>query len=103
MGLFSKKPGGTFFGNLLRIGANKLTGGVLGNGANMIPLPSGPQTVTTPVAPDLQNSALAETLNGIIKGATKDVSVKGGVDKDTMLMVGGIAGVAIVIALIMKK
>lgn len=38
MGLFSKKPGGTFFGNLLRAGASKATGGVLGTGANQIPL-----------------------------------------------------------------
>lgn len=36
MGLFSKKPGGTFFGNLLRGVANKATGGLLGTGANRI-------------------------------------------------------------------
>ncbi|UAY54794.1 hypothetical protein [Arachidicoccus terrestris] len=38
MGLFSKKPGGTFFGNLLRGVANTATGGLLGNGDNMIPV-----------------------------------------------------------------
>lgn len=38
MGLFSKKPGGTFFGNLLRGVANKATGGILGNGLNKIEL-----------------------------------------------------------------
>lgn len=37
MGLFKKKPGGTFFGNLLRMGANKVSGGLLGTGANMLP------------------------------------------------------------------
>lgn len=36
MGLFKKKPGGTFFGNLLRAGSNKVSGGVLGTGANRI-------------------------------------------------------------------
>jgi hypothetical protein len=36
MGLFKKKAGGTFFGNLLRAGASKATGGVLGTGANRI-------------------------------------------------------------------
>lgn len=35
-GLFKKKPGGTFFGNLLRAGASMATGGVLGSGANKI-------------------------------------------------------------------
>lgn len=34
--LFKRKPGGTFFGNLLRGVANKATGGLLGNGAMMI-------------------------------------------------------------------
>ncbi|WAC02507.1 hypothetical protein N7U66_01990 [Lacinutrix neustonica] len=33
--LFKKKPGGTFFGNLLRKGANVATGGILGNGAGL--------------------------------------------------------------------
>lgn len=36
MGLFTKKAGGTLFGNLLRGVSNKLTGGILGNGANRI-------------------------------------------------------------------
>nr|WP_199158751.1 hypothetical protein [Pedobacter sp. ASV2] len=38
MGLFSKKPGGTFFGNLLRGVASKASGGLLGTGANRIEL-----------------------------------------------------------------
>jgi hypothetical protein len=36
--LFKKKPGGTVFGNMLRGVAKTATGGILGNGANMIPL-----------------------------------------------------------------
>ena len=36
MSLFKKKVGGTFFGNLLRLGSNKVSGGLLGNGANML-------------------------------------------------------------------
>lgn len=35
-GLFKRKPGGTFFGNLLRKTAGAATGGILGNGAMMI-------------------------------------------------------------------
>ncbi|WP_162800057.1 hypothetical protein [Pedobacter jeongneungensis] len=36
--MFSKKPGGTFFGNLLRGAVNKASGGMLGTGANRIEL-----------------------------------------------------------------
>jgi len=36
MGLFDKKAGGTFVGNLIRAAASNLTGGVAGQGANMI-------------------------------------------------------------------
>lgn len=34
-GLFKRKKGGTFVGNLIRGVANKATGGVLGNGADL--------------------------------------------------------------------
>lgn len=40
MSLFTKKAGGTLFGNLLRVAANKATGGIMGQGANMIPVGS---------------------------------------------------------------
>lgn len=33
MGVFKSKPGGTFFGNLVRTTSNKFSGGMLGNGA----------------------------------------------------------------------
>lgn len=33
--LFKKKKGGTFFGNLLRKGANVASGGILGNGVQL--------------------------------------------------------------------
>lgn len=33
MGIFKKKPGGTFLGNVIRGAANKFSGGILGNGA----------------------------------------------------------------------
>lgn len=33
MGIFKTKPGGTFFGNLIRTTSNKFSGGILGNGA----------------------------------------------------------------------
>jgi hypothetical protein len=43
MGLFSKKPGGTFFGNLLRGAGQAVSNaagvpGMFGSGANMVPL-----------------------------------------------------------------
>lgn len=47
-GLFKKKEGGTFFGNLLRVGASSVTGGILGSGANMIPLGGGQKGGTIP-------------------------------------------------------
>jgi hypothetical protein len=38
MGVFKKKPGGTVVGNIVRTGANKMSGGILGNGAGMLPV-----------------------------------------------------------------
>lgn len=35
---FKKKPGGTVVGNLIRLAANKATGGILGTGANRLPV-----------------------------------------------------------------
>lgn len=35
---FKKKPGGTAVGNLIRLAANKATGGILGTGANRLPV-----------------------------------------------------------------
>lgn len=43
--VFKKKPGGTAIGNLIRLAANKATGGILGTGANRLP-------VNTPVKDD---------------------------------------------------
>lgn len=36
-GLFKKKPGGTFVGNLIRGVASGVTGGLIGNGKNRLP------------------------------------------------------------------
>lgn len=36
--VFKKKPGGTVIGNLIRVAANKATGGILGTGANRLPV-----------------------------------------------------------------
>lgn len=38
--IFKKKPGGTLVGNLLRVGVNKASGGIMGTGANMLPADS---------------------------------------------------------------
>ncbi len=65
--LFAKKPGGTFFGNLLRVGAQKLSGGVMGQGANMVPLaadaPVAPPTVTEKIMSSMAGLA-SETPQG---------------------------------------
>lgn len=39
---FKKKPGGSFFGNLIRTAANKFSGGVLGNGDHRLPVEGAP-------------------------------------------------------------
>lgn len=36
--IFRKKPGGTFFGNLIRQVANEASGGLLGTGKNRVPI-----------------------------------------------------------------
>ena len=46
MGIFKRKPGGTFFGNLIRKTASQLSGGVLGNGAMMLEAPAGTMQAT---------------------------------------------------------
>lgn len=50
--VFKKKPGGTAIGNLIRLAANKATGGILGTGANRLP-------VNTPVKDDGKGPAPA--------------------------------------------
>ncbi|AXH78170.1 MAG: structural protein [Bacteriophage sp.] len=103
--IFKKKPGGTFFGNLIRAGVSKVSGGILGSGANRLPLVEGAQQQQTNqnIQENASQSALAQTLSGLLQGATKDVTVKGGVDNKTIMVVGGVAVVGVLIALLMKK
>lgn len=100
--LFKKKPGGTVFGNLLRAASNKATGGILGNGANMIPIgapvadPLGSGQVTqasavgtAPVANPVDPSTVGVRgmLNGIGLGVlTGDTAIKVDVGAQTPTM-----------------
>lgn len=66
--LFKKKPGGTLVGNLIRLGVNKATGGILGTGANR--LPASPATTQ---AGETYKTPIQET----VKQAQADAVVKG--------------------------
>lgn len=61
-GLFKKKPGGTFFGNLIRGVANKATGGILGTGAHMIPLGSTTETG----GPSINTAAASSIIKDVV-------------------------------------
>ncbi len=63
MGLFKKKPGGTFFGNLLRAGSSKLAPGVLGTGANRIEMG---QTLTNAQLANGQGNTYNVDTSGLI-------------------------------------
>ena len=55
MGIFKSKPGGTFFGNLMRTTANKFSSGILGNGA----------MIKNPDAAGLTQAAAINTLKDV--------------------------------------
>lgn len=69
MGLFSKKQGGTFFGNLIASVANKYTGGVLG-AKRVAQLTSG--DLTSINAGAKQKSKVLQGLTFAGEGATKE-------------------------------
>ena len=78
--VFKKKPGGTVVGNLIRLAANKATGGILGTGANRLPV----STVDDKKGPapawfgDVQphTKSIQETIYGNNITATKDAVKK---------------------------
>ncbi|MEO8933121.1 MAG: hypothetical protein ABI295_02350 [Xanthomarina sp.] len=112
MGLFTKKPGGTFFGNLLRVGSSAVTGGVFGSGKNMIPLEP---AYAKGIPPDLlkeKSAGFASTIDQIGDALTgtrpfalgdyvtlPDVTLKA--DKKQSFV--GLALVGLAVYLIMKK
>jgi hypothetical protein len=107
MGLFSKKPGGTFFGNLLRAGGqavSKAAGvpGLLGSGANRIELG---QTQTNaqlsaatsaPLTPAISapNTVTVPNLGGIF-GSTSTTSASGSGGNNNLLLIIGAAVAAL--------
>lgn len=108
--IFKKKPGGTLFGNLLRIGAKSVSGGLLGNGANMIPLEEGASIKDAPPAPPkpFTNAnpvldGLSSKLNDFLSKSTKDVTIQAGADNKTIYAVGGIALAVTLIVLLTKQ
>src|SRR4051794_22848229 len=81
MGLFSKKPGGTFFGNLLRVGGNAVSQaagvpGLLGTGANKIEVGQTKTngqlikeaTAAIPAAPSVTIQTPSPNLNSVFSG-----------------------------------
>lgn len=106
MGLFKKKPGGTLIGNLLRMGANKASGGILGNGANMLPaMPSQAQGQYEAMQQnqqrlgDLQTNGSSSPLDlgKFVKLPTMDV----GPDKNTSLLMW--VGIGLAAIFLFKK
>lgn len=70
--IFKKKVGGTLVGNLIRIGANKLTNGILGNGAGILQPP-----VISPITPTLNPSS-----DALAQKARQDL-IDSGINPDT--------------------
>jgi hypothetical protein len=126
MGLFTRKPGGTKFGNILR-GAAKIgqrIAGVdlgIGSGKNMIPLPD---TSTSPVAPvntspvaPVSTSpvapagggllSLADDIRGVLKGANQTLNnglkIDSGSSGKTILYAAGAAALVGLVLFGLKK
>jgi len=99
MGLFSKKPGGTFFGNLLRVGGqavSKAAGvpGLLGSGANKIEVG---QTVTNAqlsmssvATPSIAapNTVSVPSLGSIFGGTSTSTTTAPGGNNNILLLIG---------------
>lgn len=76
--VFKKKPGGTVVGNLIRLAANKATGGILGTGANRLPVTKDDGKGPAPawfgenVSAQPHTKSIQETIYGNNITATKD-------------------------------
>lgn len=106
MGLFKKKVGGTFLGNLVRGVASKYTGGILGGGAGILQ----PETVTTAPTyqqPKVVNTTAALDMLKTVIGEQPQVqsAIKSGIwDKYKVHILGGAAAiVALITFLLMRK
>lgn len=73
-GLFKKKPGGTFFGNLIRGVTSSATGGMLGSGANRIEL--GQTKTNAQLA--AESAAAGTTPNPYVQGTAPPPTVQSG-------------------------
>lgn len=92
--LFKKKPGGTFFGNMIRVAANKASNGVLGNGANMIPLSAGENY--PPTSPIVQTLGILGASTPQAKQSFKEIALSWFKD-NTMIAYALIAGLSYII------
>lgn len=101
MGIFKTKPGGTFFGNLIRTTANKFSGGVLGNGAMINNASAGGMTQAAAIN-NLKDVAASAVENS---PEAKKAIAKGIWDKYKPYLIGGfsILFVAVVTYLLTRK
>jgi len=112
MGLFKKKPGGTLIGNLIRKGANYASGGILGNGANRLPVGStspAADVSTSPVSPistspvNFSLADVGDAIKSFNKVANDGVAVKAGVNPTTIIGIGVAALVVVWMVVSGKK
>lgn len=101
MGIFKTKPGGTFFGNLIRTTANKFSGGVLGNGAMLSNANAGGMTQAAAIN-NLKDVAATAVENS---PEAKKAIAKGIWEKYKPYLIGGfsILFVAVVTYLVTRK
>ncbi|ASQ41220.1 structural protein [Flavobacterium phage FLiP] len=116
--VFKRKEGGTFLGNIIRGVASNYTGGILGSGAQMKKGPSvqeqidqalansqagasQQQVVSSPAPSPLD--PLSAKLNDFLSKSTKDVTIQGGLDKNTKWYIGGALGAVLLVVLLTRK
>lgn len=103
MGIFKKKPGGTFMGNIIRGAANKFSGGVLGNGAGLMQADS--QQHTPIVNMDAIKGNVFDALGGAVdKSPTvKKALVEGVWSKYKFYILGAVATIVAITAFLVTR
>lgn len=99
MGLFKKKPGGTFVGNLLRTAANKATGGIMGTGANRIPVGGTATPVSQGAAPLNTTAAIDIFKSAVGEQPAVQSAIKAGIWEKykAFIIAGGVALVGLLV------
>lgn len=104
--IFKKKKGGTLVGNLIRSVASGYTGGVLGSGANMIPLDDEPQKQNVQTSQELAQKIVSKTINPQELEAVKDVKNKTfieGLKQNIGYVIGGLVVLGCIVWLIASR